>query len=55
MVSFCPNALFLATFRRRAHILHGMARGGESMREWQGVSGDVDDMIFVDDWFVSER
>ena len=32
-----------------------MARGGESMREWQGVRGDVDDMIFVDDWFVSER
>ena len=25
------------------------------MREWQGVRGDVDDMIFVDDWFVSER
>ena len=21
----------------------------------QGVRGDVDDMIFVDDWFVSER
>lgn len=29
--------------------------GGESMREWQGVRGDVDDMIFVDDWFASER
>lgn len=24
------------------------------MREWQGVRGDVDDMIFVDDWFVSD-
>ncbi len=32
-----------------------LRKGGESMREWQGVRGDVDDMIFVDDWFVSER
>jgi len=32
-----------------------MARGGESMREWQGVRGGGGDMSFVDDWFVSER
>lgn len=33
-------------------VWHG---GGGELREWQGVRGDVDDMIFVDDWFVSER
>ena len=32
-----------------------MHEGGERVKEWQGVRGDVDDMIFVDDWFVSDR
>ncbi len=35
--------------------IYCMVWHGEVREKWQGVRGDVDDMIFVDDWFVSER
>lgn len=48
---------FRVSFRRRGHILAGecFAKGGGGMEERKSAHGDVDDMIFVDDWFVSDR
>ena len=49
-------ASFRATFYPLTHILVGKRSGERTIKMREKMyCGDVDDMIFVDDWFASDR
>jgi hypothetical protein len=51
---FCDAPIFRATLRPGAHILEKSAKGGIAM-DPEYSHGDLDDLIYQEEWTASER